>query len=708
MENKLKASSLPQTVRGLGPKCISASHLCLPSKPVAQNNVLSKSQNALSSTPAGYILSTDDKTINITKVDDVREWLDRPIVLRNGGISKESLAEKRQSVDSSINESEFIFQSKARKVAHQDPLTGSESYKKVTPLGASNEHFDFAKPNMDAVKVLKSKSHHCNTDFEKEEHTDVPNYLRNQSVEELETEAKMMVDSIQPFSRHYSIQDHLTDDNNDNSSDSDDTCEEVKIKTESPSAFRRMFRSDKKSYTVNTNPPTAKSGEPENGKKKVQVASNIKLLQQNFEPKVDEPQVVPEKHHMSFNTFAKKLMSPKLGRKSISSINKPLSKIFSNSSSNHQASNVAKECKSDKSPKGKSTFFVTTPQPIDGAVDKVGNNAQVVPRSPNCRNKIDKTPLESPLLKDTSKISHSKMQIWQPDLNKSSEDVPAKPPNIGKSMTPLLRRHNRQVDDTSSVGRFSYREKRSSPLKYTVPDKNIDLARPDRYRGIVERNTPTRNNVANLQGNESTSDIPAPLVRCNNFRNIPSMNKVVDQKYSKDCKSEITENVPSHKINTIPVQQTFALVQCFPGAVTTTAQNAQYSNTAENQSVASGSNNLLVVGKESQSHEELNASENESHKKNFENTVKCFEKGMSSGDLSSTGNYVSLANLRINCPSLSRTRESLVKRNISKFDPNGGTLRSKPNRRSPDKCALNDETSASPEKSKTTLETTIL
>ncbi|XP_077295938.1 LIM domain kinase 1 isoform X2 [Arctopsyche grandis] len=586
-ESKLKAASLPETVklRGLGPKCISASHLCLPSKPVMPGTVLSKSQNALTSTPAGYILSTVNKKINITKVDDVREWLDNPIILREGLASKE-VAEKRQS----LSENEFNFQNKSRKV-------DSTNTSNVDLYNVNATESGFKDPNV----ALKSKSH-ANVDLKYA--VDFPSYLRNQSVEELESDKRMMVDVLQPISRHFSIPDQYAADNLEFSSDSDDAADDVKVKISSPLTFKRIFKTDSNAYTVNAD-ESVKSKLFDGGKRKMNVSSNIQQLRQNFEPKKVEPTPVEKSNCKSFNTFAKKLLSPKLGRKS----NNPLAKIFQHN--NHQ-DDGSKDLKNSR--KGKSTFFVSKPHSIE--INKAEN---VIPICSSYS--IDKD-AKSSKVKPSLKCKPPKVNIWPTDSNLSDHHElvsnPNKLSNGGKCITPLLRRHNRQIDDTlGSVGRFSYREKRLSPLKYMQPDKN-DL------KQITSKFTPKDENIpfdsdckTSIVPKSEPSDIPTPLIRCNNFKNIPLLNSVASEgfKIAKPSNEDTTDGVQSKPVTNI---------------------QSQYTDS---------------------------------------------ELGIS------TSNYVSLANLRINCPSLGRTRESLVRRNISKFDSKNKISTDKPS----DKCVLDVE-----------------
>lgn len=142
--------------RQLG-KCVSASYICQVQRPIVTITNLSRSQNALSNT-TGYILRADGKNINITKVDNITEWLDPPPPL------------KRSSPDTQLNN--LVDDAKARKVEENDNL---------------------------------------------------PPFLRNQSVEGLDSKSKYEVDTPLPFCRHFSIPDNceIQEPNDSNSSDDD-------------------------------------------------------------------------------------------------------------------------------------------------------------------------------------------------------------------------------------------------------------------------------------------------------------------------------------------------------------------------------------------------------------------------------------------------------------------------------------------------------
>lgn len=612
-------------VRGLGPKCISASHLCLPNKPVIPGTILSKSQNALSTTPSGYILSTVNKKINITKVDDVREWLDNPIVLREE--SKVTVAEKRQSMDNPISESEFNFQNKSRKV---DDTLDKSNYKKI-----QTENSEFKEPDLGLVKVLKSKSQNCNS-LNQQYVSDLPSYLRNQSVEELESDRKMAVDVLQPISRHFSIPNQDMNDDSKYSSDSDDVSEEVKPKSSPGLSFRNIFKNDSNMYTVNPD-ESSKSKQADNNKRKINISKNIQQLRQNFEPKQTE--VVPDKSK-SFNTFAKKLLSPKLNRKSM---NNPLTKIFQPHSLPVNEDNNCKDTKINK--KGKSTFFVSKPHSEINKSDDLNSTSSSL-------NNVEKIQTKNMKTKNLLKSKPPKVNIWPTESNISDLDLisnSSKSSNTGKCITPLMRRHNRQNDDIiGSVGRFSYREKRTSPLKYSPPDKTIhpEIIKPTNSTFISKNDESPLRTLKSLDSDNCDS-MPnsAPLIRCSNFKHIPSLNSETNTDVSLEKKTATDEVIlvnDNSSINTVE-------------------DNTEIKNSLSNT-------NLFTK-------------------------PTCF----SNSELGiSTSNYVSLANLRINCPSLGRTRESLVRRNISKFDSNGrNSFKNKINTEKPsEKCVPDVESSS--------------
>ncbi|XP_047525040.1 LIM domain kinase 1 isoform X2 [Pieris napi] len=148
---KSQSNAAIECVRGgraLG-KCVSASHIAprVVTLTASSRLGLSRSHHALA---PGYILRAEGHSINITKVDDISEWLDPPPL-------------KRTSPDSHLNN--LLNENKTRKIEEN-----------------------------------------------------LPAFLRNQSVEELETEDKH--NTPPPFYRHYSIPDNCELQNDsDNSSD---------------------------------------------------------------------------------------------------------------------------------------------------------------------------------------------------------------------------------------------------------------------------------------------------------------------------------------------------------------------------------------------------------------------------------------------------------------------------------------------------------
>ncbi|CAK1552382.1 unnamed protein product [Leptosia nina] len=258
--------------RALG-KCVSASHIAPRFVTLTDSSRLaarlSRSHHTLA---PGYILRTDGHGINITKVDDISEWLDPPPL-------------KRTSPDSHLN--------------------------------------DLLKTDNKTRRV---------------EETHLPAFLRNQSVEGLETEEKH---NCVAFCRHHSVPDHcdLQNDTDDNSSD-----DELDIRIDcNPKIFTDIVKksnilSQKASYDLSC-------------------ANEVPRARDRVDD-VPKAEVKGEK-----NSLAKKLLSPKLSR------------LFKPS-----ATDALRQKEDDRS---RSKFFVQRPasprstyrvRPIEGDTQNINEN----------------------------------------------------------------------------------------------------------------------------------------------------------------------------------------------------------------------------------------------------------------------------------------------------------------------------------------------
>ncbi|XP_026333809.1 uncharacterized protein LOC113240661 isoform X2 [Hyposmocoma kahamanoa] len=415
-------------------KCVSASHLPRPPRALGGAGAVSRSSHAL--TP-GYILRADGAGINITKVDDISEWLEPPAPL------------KRCSPDAQLNQAEAPPPLKPRR-----------------GLGAP--------PPPDPL----------------------PAFLRNQSVEGLESKYKREADAPLPFCRHISIPDHCEvrdSDDSDSSDDDPDMCDWYR----NVSSFKKIEKMDvdparnllagivkegenllgkKASYDVADvtlrNPGERKIPEVDSRRFNIDQLTKSPVMAQGVKniPKTLEAQKEPEKTGF----FTKKLLSPKLSR------------LFKPNTAEIVRNKPESE-KEDKPDKSRSKFFIQRPA-----------SPSNLRRSSYKVRPVDET---------DKKIRQDKKQ----DNNLLKSDL--KLASMGKPMTPIFRRHVPSERPDFADGRFSYRERRSKcDLKVPEP-KFIDVGR-NRIKAPV--------NVDKTK--------LAPLIRSSPMNNIPALATVPEKK----------------------------------------------------------------------------------------------------------------------------------------------------------------------------------
>lgn len=378
-------------------KCVSASHICQSQRPIVTITNLSRSQNALTNTPSGYILRADGKNINITKVDDITEWLE-PTIL------------KRTSPDSNLNNIAEDQGNKTRKVEE------------------NTDDFD----------------------------GNLPAFLRNQSVEGLESQSKHDVDAPLPFCRHFSIPDN---DNNDSES-SDDDLTDMCNWYKNVSSFKKLEKMDvdqpknifagivkksenllakKSSYDVSDvkfrNPDRIRTSE-----KKV---SELDCKKFNIDHTAKKPVLDPnlknvprdrekDKANEKSNFFTKTLLSPKLSR------------LFKPNTAEVQRKKP--ETDENKDEKSKSKFFIQHPT----SQSNICRSYRVRPVEDE---RIDQKKVPNNFLKSDIKLA-----------------------SMGKPMTPIFRRHIPMEKPDFVDGRFSYRDRRHAK-KFPSPNVKMDNAK---------------------------------------------------------------------------------------------------------------------------------------------------------------------------------------------------------------------------------------
>lgn len=437
--------------RALG-KCVSASHICQAQRPIVTIINLSRSQNALSNTPVGYILRADGKNINITKVDDINEWLDPPQPL------------KRISPDSHLNTlTEDV--AKTRKVEDKQKPNGF------------NEN--------------------------------LPCFLRNQSVDELESETKRDIDAPLPFCRHFSIPDNceVEEDNDTDSSDDDlaDMCDWYR----NVSSFKKLDKMDvdqpknilagivkkgenllakKSSYDVtdanvrnteclrgNDRKLSEIDSRRYNGdciKKNPVIPEGVRSVPKNLENQKNDKLI--EKS----NFFSKKLLSPKLSR------------LFKPNTAEVQRNKL--EIDENKEEKSRSKFFIQHPV----SPNNICRSYRVRP--------VDEVNVH---LNDNKNRIHN--NVLKSDIKLA---------NMGKPMTPIFRRHVPTEKNDFVDGRFSYRERRQAKFENRI--------KPPIINNKIE-----------------TSKLP----RNNHLNNIPSLANVKDKSIHSILDCKVDDDVPLKK-----------------------------------------------------------------------------------------------------------------------------------------------------------------
>ncbi|KAG6443106.1 hypothetical protein O3G_MSEX002653 [Manduca sexta] len=373
--------------RALG-KCVSATALG-GAPPPGLEPARSRSQHALH-TP-GYILRARGNTIDITKVDDITEWLEPPPPL------------KRTSPDAQLNKLDEQA-NKTRRVDDDD--------------------------------------------------ANLPPFLRNQSVEGLESKSKNEIDAPVTFCRHISIPDNceVTDEGMDSDSTDEDltdiTCwyrnlsAYKKIDVETKNVFSGIVKKGEsllpKKDRYDVAEVMLRNPECMKNERKIPEADsrryNIDYLTQNPMMAVcvkNLPKVVEkEKPTEKSNFFTKTLLSPKLSR-----LFKP-----------NTAEVVRNKAETDdnKDEKSRSKFFIQRP----ASPSNIGRSYRVRPAEDE----------RKPSRKADSDVIKSDLKLA----------------SMGKPMTPIFRRHIPTEKPEFADGRFSYRDKRT---KYEKEPKFVDVGR---------------------------------------------------------------------------------------------------------------------------------------------------------------------------------------------------------------------------------------
>ncbi|XP_063628436.1 LIM domain kinase 1 [Cydia splendana] len=402
--SKVTITSRPSAPgRALG-KCVSASHIGAPPAVTVTDTNLSRSHNTLH-TP-GYILRQRPGNIDITKVDDISEWLDpRP----------------------------------------------SDS------------------PTM-------------------------PAFLRNQSVEGLETRAKR--DAPLPFCRHHSIPDQCQDDgplNDDDSDSSDDDLEDITDWHRNVSTVGTSFKKLEKMEV--DQPKNLLSGIVKKGenllKKNSYDVTNVTLRN-------PDERKIPEVDCRRFNIdYLNKSPVMAVAVKNIQKEAKPVEKtgfftkkLLSPKFSRLFKPNTAEVVRSktemdDKEEKSRSKFFIQRP----ASPSNLYRGHRVRPVEDN------KDKKENHILKSDLKLA-----------------------SLGKPMTPIFRRHVVTERPDFADGRFSYRDRKprddkfielgrnrikapAKPLTRCSPTNNVPLEvdKPERKREGISRSNYV--SLANLKIN---------------------------------------------------------------------------------------------------------------------------------------------------------------------------------------------------------------
>ncbi|KAJ0173334.1 hypothetical protein K1T71_011510 [Dendrolimus kikuchii] len=360
--------------RALG-KCVSASHIVAPPKPMGAP-AMSRSHHHLH-TP-GYILRAEGQTINITKVDDITEWLDPPTPL------------KRTSPDTHLN-----------------------------------------KLSVQKTKKVESEEYH------------IPSFLRNQSVEGLETKSKNEVEHPLPFCRHISIPDNCED--TDSSDDESQDCYNFKDFESGMNVLAGIVKkgenllAKKASYNVSEvmlrHPEFLNERKvPEDDCRRFNIDYLTKSPMMAEGVKNISKDLKPEKQEKGF--FAKKLLSPKLNR------------LFKSENEKSQI---------DDQEKSRSKFFIQTP----ATPNLTRSNYRVRPALD------DRKVVNTDVIESDMKLAR-----------------------MGKPLTPIFRRHVNEKPDFAD-GRFSYRDKKpKEKMEVSRRVKNLDSKQAPLVRSSQVQNIP--------------------------------------------------------------------------------------------------------------------------------------------------------------------------------------------------------------------------
>lgn len=310
---------------------------------------------------------------------------------------------------------------------------------------------------------------------------ELPAFLRNQSVEGLETRAKCEVNSGRAFCRHASVPD---DDRDTDSSDDDVT--EISDWYRNVSTFRKIDVEPTKNILAGI----AKKGEQLLGKKSYDVAEAHSRNQQSDKqvedcvysadclktncPKIDRDKKAAKSvdSQNKSNFFTKTLLSPKLSR------------LFKPNTGEVLRS---KQSCDDKEEKSKSKFFVQRP----------GSPGRAAYRVRPLDEKHRHNPKESNVIKTDLKLAA-----------------------LGKPMTPIFRRHNASAEYAD--GRFSYRDKRHNCDG--KPDKHLEFRR----KPVL-----------------STDAKPAPLVRSAPSGNLTALATVLEKDREKSLTPDSAKKQPA-------------------------------------------------------------------------------------------------------------------------------------------------------------------
>ncbi|KAH9640380.1 hypothetical protein HF086_003066 [Spodoptera exigua] len=335
-------------------------------------------------------------------------------------------------------------------------------------------------PHLDRLPDHKSR---------KLEPTNLPAFLRNQSVEELDSQYKLHIHPPLPFCRHISIPNSspVPPDNEDSDSSDDDdqisTWERnVKIfdqmEVDPKNAIANLVKkgenllSKKASYDVTDvvlrNPEcmTHERKIPEVDCRRYNIdyltkspimAQGVKNISKAVEK---DKSVEKEKPQEKSGFFPKKLLSPKFSR-----LFKP------------NTAEVVRNRDVEDKDKSRSKFFVQRP----ASPSNMGRSHRVRPSD------TDKPMLNKDVLKSDIKLA-----------------------SMGKPMTPIFRRHLGEKPEFAD-GRFSYRDRRSKPNE---DSKFIELGR-NRIKAPL----------STLEGTKLT-----PLIRSSHINNIAALTTVPEKK----------------------------------------------------------------------------------------------------------------------------------------------------------------------------------